>query len=542
MSRIIKPGIRKIFVIIVAFIICGLLFPINLAQAEASSSVNSPRIMDSVSRWDCIYFGRYPQSDASGATSDPIKWRVTKVNGNRIWMISDTKLDIQQFHTSNTVVSYANSYMKKWLNSTFLNKAFTAAEQGALIDAGNGKVQLISESEVSNSIFGFVSQASRCAKNTNYTIKKFQSLGVSSSSVNTGNGIYYGAYWLRESALPGQGGKIKTVRNVGNISEEFYVTNTKICIRPLICIDMNSTLWSHADKVMSNGATAPATPSNFNVVRSGDNTAKITWLSVSEADGYQIDSYKNGIYQGYHTAASQNYNTMNIKKLLTGTEYSYKMRAYWNVGDRKVYSGYTSLRTIQIPALSVPGNFKAKSDGFNKVTLTWERVGLADGYIIQKKVEGAKTWTACYTANSNDVVSWTDTGLRLNKTYKYKIQAFRMEDGKRKSSAFSQEVSVKAPKLSVPKGLKITKLGKNRIKVSWKKVKGATGYIVYSPNMKPNKKTTKNTYNNLKIMKNKTYTFKVKAYRNVKVRENGKTVTKQDCSSYTKGKKVKIKK
>lgn len=89
------------------------------------------------------------------------------------------------------------------------------------------------------------------------------------------------------------------------------------------------------------------------------------------------------------------------------------------------------------------------------------------------------------------------------------------------------------------KGLKV-KRGKKKAKLSWKKVNGADGYIVYRKVGKGKFKKVKTVkgdtvkFTNKKLKKKKTYSYKVVAYMNV---EGSKVLSKE-----SKTKKVKIKK
>lgn len=101
--------------------------------------------------------------------------------------------------------------------------------------------------------------------------------------------------------------------------------------------------------------------------------------------------------------------------------------------------------------------------------------------------------------------------------------------------------SAKVTKPSKVKGLKAKKLKKKSIKLTWKKVKGVSGYqVMYSAHkkFKKNKKVVKikSSVTNKKIkgLKKKTYYFKIRAYKKV----DGKTF----YGDWSKVQKVKIKK
>ena len=87
------------------------------------------------------------------------------------------------------------------------------------------------------------------------------------------------------------------------------------------------------------------------------------------------------------------------------------------------------------------------------------------------------------------------------------------------SSTKKRKTTIKAP--SKVENLRIVGVGTNNIKLKWNKV-SSTGYIVYMNNKKvatiKNNKTI--TYNKTKLKANKSYSFKVRAYK----KSGGKTV------------------
>ena len=159
-----------------------------------ASALSNPRMVADASMqsggvvtWDCVWFGRYPQSqvdpaaeqplwyalehtggwDANnvvmldgveyvrmGASSnykyyrfEPIKWRVLEVNGDTALLLSDLALDRQLYHTSETSITWEKSTIRSWLNgyssgsnssgidysrSNFIDTAFSASEQAAI--------------------------------------------------------------------------------------------------------------------------------------------------------------------------------------------------------------------------------------------------------------------------------------------------------------------------------------------------------------------------------------------------------------------------
>ena len=74
---------------------------------------------------------------------------------------------------------------------------------------------------------------------------------------------------------------------------------------------------------------------------------------------------------------------------------------------------------------------KAASYDVTKIKISWETVPGADGYILYRKTEGAKTYRKIYTAASGQSGSYIDTGRTCGKTYRYKLKAYQEStDGK----------------------------------------------------------------------------------------------------------------
>ncbi|MBR4403931.1 MAG: hypothetical protein IKT10_02355, partial [Clostridiales bacterium] len=85
-----------------------------------------------------IYFGNYWQSvkseEATDSNKEPVKWRVLANNGN-LFVVSDKNLDCLEYNSSAETVTWEECTLRKWLNSKFLDKAFTTQEQGAVLES-----------------------------------------------------------------------------------------------------------------------------------------------------------------------------------------------------------------------------------------------------------------------------------------------------------------------------------------------------------------------------------------------------------------------
>lgn len=92
-----------------------------------------------------VSFGTYPQTKA-GNDATPIEWLVLARDGNKALLISCYALDAQPYNKDYTSVTWETCTLRTWLNSTFYNKAFSSAEQAAILttNVDNSKNQCYS--------------------------------------------------------------------------------------------------------------------------------------------------------------------------------------------------------------------------------------------------------------------------------------------------------------------------------------------------------------------------------------------------------------
>lgn len=206
-----------------------------------------------------VTFGRYPQTKA-GNDATPIEWLVLARDGNKALLISRYGLDAQPYNIVYTDVTWENCTLRTWLNWTFYNKAFSSAEQSAILttnvdnskkqcysgystDGGNNtqdKVFLLSYAEA-NKYFGVTydnrsNTKSRVAP-TAYAIAHG---GWTSSSNKTADSTYAGRWWLRSSGSSSSSAALvsSSGARIGD-----YVNSTGGAVRPALWVNLESKIF-----------------------------------------------------------------------------------------------------------------------------------------------------------------------------------------------------------------------------------------------------------------------------------------------------------
>ena len=220
---------------------------------------------------------------------EPIKWRVLKVNGNQVLLLSDLVLDGQKYNAQSEVITWETSTIRSWLNGygasynnqrndysgkNFIGSALSSKERTAIVntflvnaknsyfgtDGGNDttdKIFLLSESETSGDSgveHGFVSgseditiydEAGR-SKSSTYA----KAMGIGSNMKYRGNS----SWWLRSPGL--YGSLAAYVRYDGCVSDygkEIDYSDDHVGVRAALNLNLSSSIHIFAGTVCSDG-------------------------------------------------------------------------------------------------------------------------------------------------------------------------------------------------------------------------------------------------------------------------------------------------
>lgn len=93
-----------------------------------------------IKKGDVVFLGKYT---INRSAPKPIEWIVLDVSGNLGLLTTRYILDEKPFQTTNSTILWANSDIRKWLNSDFFSEAFTDTERETIINMQiqNGKEQ-----------------------------------------------------------------------------------------------------------------------------------------------------------------------------------------------------------------------------------------------------------------------------------------------------------------------------------------------------------------------------------------------------------------
>ena len=389
----------------------------NVQDTAAEYGLNNPREIEGHGMtWDCIYFGNYPQNDTSGNATEPIKWRVLSVDGNDAFLIADKNLDAQPL--DNTQITWETCSLRKWLNTTFLENAFSASEQKNIIqskvktdegtDLGTDtldSIYLLSYDEAKNSTYGFstdiyYNSTAREGKKNDFVFSQYGRDGL----IN---------WWLRSSSI------IKRKDDVNSFDATKYVYDEGQLSTGL--------LYDNYDRVSKNIGVRPVLRVNLE-----DSSA---WEYAGQVTG-DVKIFEESTPEPTQTPS------VSYDAKLTNSTFTTSTANGQNNGNGE--------KPVKVKGLVIKKKKCKKITAKSRYDLSWKKVRNADGYEIQGyiistyKGKKSKKKKILKTNKRNSIkrqkVKWNESfssGKKKNYVTKIRVRAYKKVNGKKVYGSYS---------------------------------------------------------------------------------------------------------
>ena len=203
---------------------------------------------------DEVCFGSYEQDDDKANGKEKIKWLVLDRKGNKFLVISKHALDCKPYNKSYKRITWKSCTLRKWLNGTFLNNAFSKEEKSLIskvtvsadknpkhnVNAGKNTTDQVFLLSIEEAEKYFSSDSARICDCTSYCFSQesYQNHGDScwwwlrspgedtwyAAGVSTDGSIYYEGLYVDD---PGGNGAI-------------YGINADVNVRPALWISIGA--------------------------------------------------------------------------------------------------------------------------------------------------------------------------------------------------------------------------------------------------------------------------------------------------------------
>ena len=125
---------KKIFIMFCSLMMFGLFIFSGCAGSSDKNHSQSSTAIDlgKANVGDYVTFGHYEQDNNLDNGKEDIEWKVLDKKNGHILLLSRYGLDCQKYNEVQTDVTWENCTLRNWLNSSFLEEAFSASEKSAI--------------------------------------------------------------------------------------------------------------------------------------------------------------------------------------------------------------------------------------------------------------------------------------------------------------------------------------------------------------------------------------------------------------------------
>ena len=173
---------------------------------------------------------------------------------------------------------------------------------------------------------------------------------------------------------------------------------------------------------LSTAVTIPAAPTNLTAVANGPQQVTLNWQdNANNETGFIIRRAVGGgafvEIARLNTANPTSYVDMTVSP---NTTYRYRVLAFNAAG----ISGISNTPSVTTPGMApaTPSNLRVTTVAATSITIAWNDNSTNElGFYIERSTNGT-TWNRIGSVSAN-VTTFTSTGLRVNRTYWYRVQA-----------------------------------------------------------------------------------------------------------------------
>ena len=249
------------------------------------------------------------------------------------------------------------------------------------------------------------------------------------------------------------------------------------------------------------------------VVQADGSSAKITWASVTNSEGYEVWR-RVGVNGDFELVRDTTGTAVQDRNLMDGQTYYYRIRAYKKSEDESfVYGEFSdelNVRIIATPSLSV-----VEESTETSIKVMWSKIKSAEGYELWRSDNSKDNFVKLQDCTNNSTDNYN---LSTGSTYYYKVRAYATVDGVKMFSSYSPVLGTKL--LEIPQITKLAQNGTGGVTIDWKSSAYTNNYELWRSNksagsFKKVKNVTGNSTGNYSLVDGNKYYYKVRAYATV---------------------------
>lgn len=212
----------------------------------------------------------------------------------------------------------------------------------------------------------------------------------------------------------------------------------------------------------------PAKVTNIVATVYNMNSVSLTWDAVPGAIRYEI--YALDSFGASYVLLSTAYTNSLSLNYAPATMFSIQICAVGSSGGLEYRGSFSDLFYGATAPDAVMGLYVYQTSA-TSVSLSWNAVAGASGYIIYRSTNAGKDYKIC---NTTSFTSYTDENLSSGKAYQYKVCAYVYSKDYHGADSNVADTSTNPAKMLLK-----YKAGEQKVRITWNKVTGASYYDIY---------------------------------------------------------------
>ena len=269
----------------------------------------------------------------------------------------------------------------------------------------------------------------------------------------------------------------------------FLLVNCSISNAELLASDAASGAlqpegWLEAEYLDSAGSStvslnsstvSVAAPSSVSAAALSRNSIQISWSKSSNADAYFLKRYNSSTGEWDIIAQTTGLSFTDGSRA-ANTTYRYHVVAY-KVIDGIVYFAPTSMEaSATTPQYAyAPDRVTATPKSGTSIEITWSAAAGADAYFLKRYNPSTGEWDIIAQTYG---LSFTDSNLTPNTTYRYHVVAYTTFDGSIHFAPVSPEASLTLQHVYAPSSISATAADPTTVNINWSSAAGAEAYFL----------------------------------------------------------------
>lgn len=120
--------IKRIVTLFVSFCLC-----VNICACDKQGE--RALLFQNLKVGDIVSFGRYEQDNLMDNGTENIEWEVLEIDGDKALLICRSIITGYQYNSNDMSITWEDSTLRAWLNSSFLETAFSQDEQEYILSS-----------------------------------------------------------------------------------------------------------------------------------------------------------------------------------------------------------------------------------------------------------------------------------------------------------------------------------------------------------------------------------------------------------------------